>query len=78
MDTIIAVTEVLIIIAYVAAATWLICRSGTIGGTIRTAAAFLCGSILVVPLAGILAAVLGRIIFVVLIVVVVFALFACG
>ncbi len=78
MDTFIAVTGVLLIVAYVAAAAWLICRSDTIGGTIKTAAAFLCGSILVVPLAGILAAVLCRIIIVVLIVVIVFALFACG
>ncbi len=78
MEIFITGTGALLIVAYVSTAAWLICRSDTIGGTIRTAAAFLCGSILVVPLAGILAAVLCRIIIVVLIVVIVFALFACG
>lgn len=78
MDTFVAVVEVLLIIAYVAVATWQICRRDTIGGAISTTAAFLCGGVLVVPLAGILAAVLCRIIIVVLLAAIIFALFACG
>ena len=79
MDTFISITTVVLIVAYVGVAIWLIlCKSNTIGGAIGIAAGFLCGGFIIVPLAEVISAIVCPIIVAVLIVVFIIALFLCG
>ena len=51
MEGFIGVVAVVLILAYIGAAIWVICKRQTIGGSIAASAGFLCGGLIVIPVA---------------------------
>ena len=51
MEGVIGVVAVLLIIAYIGVAIWVICKRQTIGESVATSAGFLCGGLIIIPVA---------------------------
>lgn len=51
MEGIISVVGVVLVIAYISVAIWVICKRESIGGSIAASAGFLCGGFVIVPIA---------------------------
>lgn len=51
MEGIIGVATVLFILAYIGVAVWVICKRETIGGAVGASAGFLCGGLVIIPIA---------------------------
>ena len=51
MEGFIGVVAVLLIIAYIGVAIWVICKKQTVGGSVAVSAGFLCGGLIIIPVA---------------------------
>lgn len=56
MDGLIGAVAAAFIISYIGIAIWFICKRQTIGGSIGASAGFLCGGLVIIPIAEALAA----------------------
>jgi hypothetical protein len=51
MGGIISILTVVLVLAYVGAAIWFICKRRTIHGSVGASAGFLCGGLIIIPIA---------------------------
>lgn len=51
MEGFISVVVVILVLAYIGFAIWFICKRETIGGSIGASAGFLCGGLVIIPVA---------------------------
>lgn len=57
MDGFIGIVAIVLVLAYIGFAIWLICGRETLGGSIGTSIGMLCGGFVIVPLAEVIATV---------------------
>ena len=51
MEGVISIVGVVLVIAYIGLAIWVICNRESIGGSIAASAGFLCGGLVIIPVA---------------------------
>lgn len=77
MDGFILFVTAILILAYIAFAIWMICKRQTIAGSIGTAAAFLGGGLVIIPVAEAVATFLCWVIVIGIILAIIGAVFCC-
>ena len=78
MDKFISIVTVLLILAYIGFASWVIIKRKTIGGSIGASVGFLCGGFALIPIAGSIASFICWAVVVVLALIIIGALFGGG